>query len=103
MRRGEVLGLTWKCIDFGAARLSVTQTLVAPDYEVIVADVKPATARLGQRTRSSSAAGDRPLEDPLEVRLPKQPKPNPGKPKPPAVQGVSVVAGAGFEPATFGL
>ena len=42
MRRGEVLGLTWRVIDFDNARLSVTQTVTAPDYEVIVSDVKSA-------------------------------------------------------------
>ncbi len=40
MRRGEVLGLTWQSIDFDNARLSVTQTVTAPDYELMVSDVK---------------------------------------------------------------
>lgn len=40
MRRGELLGLTWRSIDFDAARLSVTQTVTAPDYKMIVSDVK---------------------------------------------------------------
>jgi integrase len=42
MRRGEVLGLTWRIIDFDGARLTVTQTVTAPDYELIISDVKSA-------------------------------------------------------------
>jgi len=42
MRRGELLGLTWRVIDFDNARLSVTQTVTAPDYEMVVSDVKSA-------------------------------------------------------------
>lgn len=40
MRRGEVLGLTWRIIDFDNARLSVTQNVTAPDYQISVSDVK---------------------------------------------------------------
>ncbi len=54
MRRGEILGLTWKIVDFDNARLSVTQTVTAPDYQVIVSDVKSAhslrTIDLDERT-----------------------------------------------------
>lgn len=54
MRRGEVLGLTWKVIDVDEARLSVTQNVTAPDYKVIVSDVKSAhslrTIDLDERT-----------------------------------------------------
>jgi integrase len=42
MRRGEVLGLTWRTIDFDNARLSVTQNVTAPNYQVSVSDVKSA-------------------------------------------------------------
>ncbi len=45
MRRGEVLGLTWKNIDFETARLSVTQAVTAPDYRKKVSDVKTAHSR----------------------------------------------------------
>lgn len=54
MRRGEVLGLTWKAIDFDNARLSVAQTVTAPDYKIVVSDVKSAhslrTIDLDERT-----------------------------------------------------
>ena len=54
MRRGEVLGLTWRVIDFDNARLSVAQTVTAPDYQMIVSDVKSAhslrTIDLDERT-----------------------------------------------------
>jgi integrase len=54
MRRGEVLGLTWRVVDFDNARLSVTQTVTAPDYQLKVSDVKSAhslrTIDLDQRT-----------------------------------------------------
>lgn len=54
MRRGEVLGLTWGIIDFDNARLSVTQNVTAPDYQIIVSDVKSAqslrTIDLDERT-----------------------------------------------------
>lgn len=54
MRRGEVLGLTWRAIDLDNARLSVTQTVTAPDYQVVVSDVKSAhslrTIDLDERT-----------------------------------------------------
>lgn len=54
MRRGEVLGLTWRVIDFDNARLSVTQSVTAPNYQVTVSDVKSThsmrTIDLDQRT-----------------------------------------------------
>lgn len=34
MRRGEVLGLRWRDLDLEGGRLAVTQTLIAPDYQV---------------------------------------------------------------------
>jgi len=40
MRRGEVLGLRWKDIDFDNARISVRQALVAVAYEVIASTPK---------------------------------------------------------------
>lgn len=42
MRRGEVLGLTLRNVDFGAARLVVSQSVLSVDYE---ASVKTATSR----------------------------------------------------------
>ncbi len=54
MRRGEVLGLTWRVIDFDNGRLAVTQNVTAPNYHVTVSDVKSAhslrTIDLDQRT-----------------------------------------------------
>lgn len=44
MRRSEVLGLTWRVIDFDNARLSVAQTVTAPDYRIVVSDMKTAHA-----------------------------------------------------------
>ena len=56
MRRGELLGLTWRVIDFDNARLAVTQTVTAPDYKMVVSDVKSAhslrTIDLNPRTVS---------------------------------------------------
>ena len=46
MRRGEVLGLRWKDIDFDAARISVRQTLVSVSYRVIVSTPKNHRARV---------------------------------------------------------
>ena len=40
MRRGELLGLTWQTIDFPNARLSVTQAVTAPNYQLSISDVK---------------------------------------------------------------
>jgi integrase len=54
MRRGELLGLTWQVVDFDNARLSITQTVTAPRYQVTVSDVKSAhslrTVDLDERT-----------------------------------------------------
>lgn len=54
MRRSEVLGLTWTAIDFDNARLSVTQTVTAPDYQLKGSDMKSAhslrTIDLDERT-----------------------------------------------------
>lgn len=56
MRRGELLGLTWKVIDFPNARLSVTQSITAPSYQLTVSGVKSAnsirTIDLDERTVS---------------------------------------------------
>ena len=45
MRRGEVLGLTWRNVDLDTARLVVSQSVLSVDYEASVADVKTATSR----------------------------------------------------------
>lgn len=45
MRRGEVLGLQWRSVDLDAARLSVSQTLVAPSHEFEFAEPKTASGR----------------------------------------------------------
>jgi integrase len=47
LRRGEVLGLRWRDLDFEARRLAVTQTLVCVRYAVVVST--PKTAR-GKRS-----------------------------------------------------
>ena len=54
IRRGEVLGLTWRDVDLDNARLSVHQAVITVEYQVTVADVKTGTARrtidLNERT-----------------------------------------------------
>jgi integrase len=45
MRRGEVLGLTWRDLDLDANRLSVRQAVITVEYQVTIADVKTGTAR----------------------------------------------------------
>ena len=40
MRRGEVLGLRWQDLDLDNRSLSVTQTLVAPRYELVFSEPK---------------------------------------------------------------
>ena len=45
MRRGEVLGLTWRNVDFDAARLVVSQQILSVQYEASVADVKTTNSR----------------------------------------------------------
>lgn len=69
MRRGEVLGLTWRNIDLETARISVTQAVLAPEYQVTVSDVKTPYSRrtidLDPRTvavRSSSSRSSRAAE-----------------------------------------
>lgn len=46
MRRGEVLGVRWKDIDFDARRLHVQQTILTVEYEIVVG--RPKTRR-GER------------------------------------------------------
>ena len=46
MRRGEVLGLRWKDVDFDNARLHVRQAVVSVAYEVIVSSPKNHLARV---------------------------------------------------------
>jgi integrase len=45
MRRGEVLGVRWRDIDFDAGRVSVRQALVSVSYKVSISDVKTGTSR----------------------------------------------------------
>ena len=45
MRRGEVLGLSWRDVDLDEARLSVHQAVITVEYQITVADVKTGTAR----------------------------------------------------------
>ena len=45
MRRGEVIGLLWRDVDFEAARLSVHQAVVNVAYDKRVGDVKTDTGR----------------------------------------------------------
>lgn len=45
MRRGEVLGLTWRNVDLDKARLIVEQQVQSVEYEASVADVKTAGSR----------------------------------------------------------
>jgi integrase len=45
MRRGEVLGLTWRNVDLDKARLIVEQQVQSAEYEASVADVKTAGSR----------------------------------------------------------
>jgi integrase len=46
MRRGEVLGVRWKDLDFGARRLHVQQTILNVEYQIVVG--RPKTRR-GER------------------------------------------------------
>jgi integrase len=56
MRRGEVLGLRWRDVDFSAGRLSVQQALISIAYRLELADVKTNAGRrtidLDERTRA---------------------------------------------------
>ena len=45
MRRGEICGLRWRDIDFGAARLSVRQTLNSVEYGLVFGEPKSARSR----------------------------------------------------------
>jgi integrase len=45
MRRGEVLGLTWRNVDLDNAHLVVEQQVQSVEYEASVADVKTAGSR----------------------------------------------------------
>jgi integrase len=45
MRRGEVLGLTWRNVDVDNGRLVVEQQVQSVEYEASVADVKTAGSR----------------------------------------------------------
>lgn len=65
MRRGEVLGLRWRDVDFDQSRLAVRNAIVSVAYEVLesspkshqarVIDLDPATAALLQRHRVRQA------------------------------------------------
>lgn len=66
MRRGEVLGLRWRDVDFDQSRIAVRNAIVSVAYEVLesspkshqarVIDLDPATAALLQRHRASQEA-----------------------------------------------
>ncbi len=45
MRRGEILGVRWTDIDLDAAQLSVRQTLITTDYELVFSTPKTARGR----------------------------------------------------------
>ena len=45
MRRGEVLGLRWQDLDLDNRSLSVTQTLVAPRYQLVFSEPKTEAGR----------------------------------------------------------
>ncbi len=45
MRRGEVLGLTWRNVDLDAARLVVDQQILSVEYGARFADVKTTNSR----------------------------------------------------------
>ena len=45
MRRGEVLGLTWRNVDLDSARLVVSQQILSVEYAASVADVKTSNSR----------------------------------------------------------
>ncbi len=46
MRRGELLGLRWDDIDFGAKRVAVRQAVISVAYEVLVTTPKSHSARV---------------------------------------------------------
>jgi integrase len=46
MRRGEILGLRWRDIDFDSARVSIRQALVSVAYEVVASTPKNHQARV---------------------------------------------------------
>lgn len=54
MRRGELLGLRWRDVDFAGSRLSVRQTILTVGYEIVVSEPKTAkgarTIDLDERT-----------------------------------------------------
>ena len=60
MRRGEILGLRWSDVDFERAILSVTQTLIAPKYQLQFST--PKTAR-GTRAIALDAGTMQALQD----------------------------------------
>jgi len=45
MRRGEVLGLRWRDIDFGARRLKINQTVLNVAYKITIGEPKTARSR----------------------------------------------------------
>jgi len=59
MRRGEALGLRWPDVDFGAARLSVVQTIIAVNHEVRVGSPKTAKGRRTVALDQGTVAGIR--------------------------------------------
>jgi integrase len=70
MCRGEVLGLRWRDVDLGTARLSVRQSIVSVAYEIKFAEPKTARGRrsiaIDQRTVAALRAW---RKDQLEDRM----------------------------------
>lgn len=60
MRRGEVLGLRWCDLDLEARRLAITQTLIAPKYQLQLSSPK---TEKGQRAVALDAATARALTE----------------------------------------
>jgi integrase len=70
MRRGEALGLRWSDVDFDAGRVSIVQTHVVVDNDVVVSEPKTAKGRRSIALDGATAAALRRLRRrQLEERL----------------------------------
>jgi integrase len=56
LRRGEVLGLRWKDLDFDRQRLSIRQTVISIDYRIEISEPKTARSRRSVALDSSTVA-----------------------------------------------